>query len=76
MSKSQRIPALPMDQQIRVGTGAQYALSEKIVLGAAYEYLNLGECDLNRSKPLAGTISGNYSTNEVHFVNATVSWKF
>jgi long-chain fatty acid transport protein len=75
-SKSNRVPALPMDQQIRVGTGVQYALNERLTLGAAYEYLNLGDADIDRSRPLAGTLQGNYSTNEIHFFNATLSWKF
>ena len=39
-----------MDQQFRIGTGVQYALSEKIAHGAAYEYLNLGEGDLDRER--------------------------
>jgi hypothetical protein len=25
---------------------------------------------------LAGTLQGNYSTNEIHFFNATLGWKF
>ncbi len=75
MSKSQRTPAMPLDRQIRVGTGVQYALNERATLGAAYEYLNLGDADLERSRPLAGTLQGDYSTNEIHFFNATLSWK-
>jgi long-chain fatty acid transport protein len=75
-SKSNRVPALPTDQQIRVGTGVQYALDDSITLGAAYEYINLGDADINRSRPLAGTLSGNYATNEVHVFNVTVSWRF
>jgi long-chain fatty acid transport protein len=75
-SKSNRVPALPMDQQIRVGTGVQYALDDRVTLGAAYEYLSLGDADINRSRPLAGTLSGNYSTNEVHVFNVTIAWKF
>lgn len=75
-SKGNRSPALPMDRQIRVGTGIQYALNERLSLGAAYEYLNLGEADIDRSKPLAGTIQGNYATCEIHFFNVTVAWKF
>lgn len=75
-SKSNRTPALPLDQQFRVGTGVQYALSERITIGAAYEYENLGDADIDRSKPLAGTIQGKYSTNEIHWFNMTVAWKF
>ena len=35
MSKSQRTPALPLDQQVRVGTGVQYALNDRATIGAA-----------------------------------------
>ena len=76
ISKKERTPALPLDQQIRVGTGVQYALNDRVTIGTAYEYLNLGEADISRSRPLAGTLQGNYSTNEIHFFNATLSWKF
>jgi long-subunit fatty acid transport protein len=76
MKKSQRTQALPLDQQVRVSTGVQHAFNERMTVGAAYEYLNLGEADLNRQRPLAGTLQGNYSTNEIYFFNATLSWKF
>ena len=76
ISKSERTPALPLDQEIRVGTGVQYALNDRVTIGAAYEYLNLGEADIDRSRPLAGTLQGNYSTNEIHWFNVTLSWKF
>lgn len=75
-SKSNRVPALPMDQQVRVGTGAQVAINDRLTVGAAYEYLNLGDADISRSRPLAGTLQGKYSTNEVHFFNVTLSWVF
>ena len=76
MSKSERTPALPLDRQYRIGTGVQYALSDVLTLGTAYEYLNLGKADLDRSRgPLAGTLQGDYSTNEVHFFNVTLNWK-
>lgn len=76
ISKKERSPALPLDQQIRVGTGVQYALSDRMTIGAAYEYLNLGEADIDRDRPLAGTLQGNYSSNEIHWFNATLSWTF
>lgn len=76
MSKSERTPALPLDRQYRIGTGVQYALSDVLTLGGAYEYFNLGSADINRSRgPLSGTLQGDYSTNEVHFFNMTVNWK-
>jgi len=38
--------------------------------------LNLDSADIERSKPLAGTLKGDYSTNEIHWFNVTVGWKF
>ncbi len=76
LTKNQRSPALPLDQQFRVGTGVQYALTDQATIGAAYEYLNLGEGDIDRDRgPLSGHLQGNYSTNEIHFFNVTLSWK-
>ncbi len=75
-SNKNRIAALPVDDQIRVGTGVQYNMTDKITLGAAYEYLNLGKGRLEQSNSLGDTLSGKYSTNEVHFVNVTLNWKF
>lgn len=76
MSKSERTPSLPLDRQYRIGTGVQYALNDAMTLGGAYEYLNLGSADINRSRgPLAGTLQGDYSTNEVHFFNVTLNWR-
>ena len=76
ISKSERTPALPLDQQIRVGTGVQYALNDHATIGAAYEYLNLGEADIEPQPAVAGTLQGNYATNEIHWFNVTLSWKF
>jgi long-chain fatty acid transport protein len=77
LSRSQRTPALPLDQQTRVGTGLQYAVSERATLGAAYEYAYLGEGDLDVDRgPLAGRVRGNYASNEIHFFNVTLSWTF
>ena len=72
ISKKERSPALPLDQQIRVGTGVQYALNDRMTIGTAYEYLNLAEADTSRSRPLAGTIQGNYSTNEIRHAELEV----
>jgi long-chain fatty acid transport protein len=77
MSESERTPALPLDQQFRIGTGVQYALNENVTLGAAYEYANLGKADIDVNRgPLSGRLQGDYSTNEVHFFNMTAGWTF
>ncbi len=77
MDVSSRSPVLPMDRQIRYGTGIQYDWSEKTTLGMAYEFLDLGENNINVSRgPLAGTLQGDFDKNYVNFVNLTVIRRF
>jgi long-chain fatty acid transport protein len=77
MSKGDRSPSLPMDRQFRLGTGIQYGFNEDITVGAAYEYMNAGDADLDRERgPLAGRIQGDYKSNDFHFFNVNLSWRF
>jgi long-chain fatty acid transport protein len=77
MSKGQRSPNLPLDRQIRLGTGIQYSFNQSVTVGLAYEYANGGDAsfDVNRG-PLAGRVEGDYKTNDVHFFTATLIWRF
>jgi len=76
-SGKKRTPALPLDRQIRVGTGLQYDWNDDITLGAAYEFLDLGDCSINRSGGnLRGDLKGDYQKNHIHFLNINVVWKF
>jgi long-chain fatty acid transport protein len=47
MSKSERSPNLPLDQQFRLGTGVQYRFNDRITVGAAYEYMNGGDAKID-----------------------------
>jgi long-chain fatty acid transport protein len=77
MSKSERSPALPMDQQYRLGTGLQYSFNDNITVGAAYQYFNGGDNNLDRTRgPLAGTIQGDYKSFDVHFFSLNLGWRF
>ena len=38
MSKFHRTPAAPFDENLRYGVGLQYDWSERVTVGAAYEY--------------------------------------
>lgn len=75
-SNKNRIAAMPFDRQIRVGTGVRYNLGDDMTIGLAYEYLNLGDGELQQSSALGGTLSGNFKTNDIHFVAFTVNWQF
>jgi long-chain fatty acid transport protein len=77
MSESERSPALPMDQQYRLGTGIQYSFNDNVTVGLAYQYFNGGDNNLDRQRgPLAGRIQGDYNSFDVHFVALNLSWRF
>lgn len=72
---SDRSAVLPMDRQIRVGAGVQYAWSENLELGFGYEYANLGRAPIQRSGgPLVGDLYGDFERNEIHFFTLSVNW--
>jgi long-chain fatty acid transport protein len=77
LSESQRSPALPLDQQYRLSTGIQYSINDNVTVGAAYEYFNGGNANLDRERgPLAGRIQGDYQSYDVHFVALNLNWQF
>jgi long-chain fatty acid transport protein len=76
MSKGERSPNLPLDQQFRLGTGVQYSFNEKITVGAAYQYMNGGDADLDVERgPLAGRLQGDYKSYDFHFVALNLIWR-
>jgi long-chain fatty acid transport protein len=73
----QRSPALPLDRQIRLGTGIQYDWNADVTLGLAYEYLDAGEAGVDvEGGPLRGDLQGDYETNAIHFLAVNVIWRF
>ena len=72
-----RTPDLPLDRQIRVGTGIQYDWNKDVTLGAAYEYLDAGDAEIDQEGgPLNGPLKGDYDTNAIHFFAVNLIWKF
>jgi long-chain fatty acid transport protein len=77
VSKSERSPVLPMDDQFRIGTGLQYSFNDNITVGAAYEYMNGGKNNIDVDRgPLAGRVEGDYKVFDVHFFALNLSWRF
>ncbi|MGA8641258.1 OmpP1/FadL family transporter [Candidatus Binatus sp.] len=77
VSKSNRLPTLPIDRQLRYGTGIQYQINSDITAGAAWEFMDAGPAPYAaRRGPLAGTLQGHYSTNYLNFVALNIIWKF
>jgi len=77
VSKANRNAVLPIDRQLRYGTGIQYEINHDITAGAAWELMDAGPGPYsNRRGPLAGTLQGHYSSNYLNFVALNVIWKF
>jgi len=72
-----RTPDLPLDRQIRIGTGIQYDWNGDVTLGAAYEYADVGEAEIDQAGgPLQGPLKGEFGTNAIHFFAVNLVWKF
>ena len=77
VSKANRVPTLPLDRQLRYGTGIQYEINRDVTAGAAWEFMDAGPAPYSaRRGPLAGTLQGHYSTNYFNFVAVNLIWKF
>ncbi len=77
VSKANRIAVMPIDRQLRYGTGIQYAINRDVTAGVAAEFMDAGPGPFStRRGPLAGTLQGHYSTNYLNFVAVNIVWKF
>jgi long-chain fatty acid transport protein len=76
VSEFHRTPTAPFDENFRFGVGLQYDWSERMTVGAAYEFLDLGNAEIHNLQRPAGTLQGEYSSDYVHFVALNVIWKF
>lgn len=77
VSKANRVPVLPIDRQLRYGTGIQYEINRNVTAGAAWEVMDGGPGPYAANRgPLAGTLQGHYSTNYLNFAAVNLIWKF
>jgi long-chain fatty acid transport protein len=68
---------LPLDRQIRIGTGMKYDWNNDMTVGIAYEYLDAGDAEIDqKGGPLQGPLKGDYDTNAIHFLAVNLIWKF
>jgi long-chain fatty acid transport protein len=77
VSRTHRSAVLPIDRQLRYGTGVQYDINHNVTAGAAWEFMDGGPAPFSNTRgPLAGTLQGHYSTNYLNFLALNVIWKF
>jgi long-chain fatty acid transport protein len=72
-----RTPDLPLDRQIRIGTGIQYDWNEDVTVGAAYAYVDTGKAKIDQDGGLLnGPLKGDYDPPASHFLAVNLIWKF
>jgi len=72
-----RTPDLALDRQIRLATGLQYDWNRDVTIGAAYEYIDLGDGGINRNDgPLKGPLKGYYNPYAIHVFALNLIWRF
>ena len=77
VSRANRVPSMPIDRQLRYGTGIQYQINRDVTAGAAWEFMDAGPAPYSaRRGPLAGTLQGHFSTDYLNFLGLNVIWKF
>ncbi len=69
---SDRSAYLPMDRQVRVAVGAQYQLNERMNVGGAFEYIDLGDARIDDPALLIG----DYSENRIFMISLNFGYKF
>jgi long-chain fatty acid transport protein len=80
VSTANRNPVLPLDRQLRYGSGVLYEVNRNLSAGATWELMDAGpgpySATRGRGGPLTQTLQGHYSTNLLNFVALNIIWKF
>jgi long-chain fatty acid transport protein len=77
VSEANRTLSLPLDRQLRYGTGLQYELNRDVTVGVANEVLNGSDAPYNVQRgPLSGRVQGDFSSNIIDFLAVNLIWKF
>lgn len=69
-----RLPDLPMDRQIRIGAGLAYNVINPVQIAFSYEYVDLGRAAIDNTSS-NGTLAGNYSSNFMNVIQASINVK-
>ncbi len=72
VSAGERSAYLPMDRQVRYAVGAQYQWNERMTIGGAFEYIDLGDARIDNPNLLIG----DYETNRLVMIALNLSYEF
>jgi long-chain fatty acid transport protein len=76
VSDANRTLTTPMGQAYRFGLGAQWQVSEKVNLGAAYEFLWGGDMPVTQDSAYRGHVSGSFNDSWFSFASLNATWRF
>lgn len=76
LDDDERSPSLPVGEQWRLGLGGQYAWSQDLTIGGAYEIAWGGDLDMDVDRRRTGRVSGQYTDAALHVLNVSLDWKF
>jgi len=65
-----RTTALPVDRVWTFGVGGLYDYSEKLKIGLAFSWANLGQAPVNNT-----SVKGNYQSNDIFLFGVSLNWK-
>jgi long-chain fatty acid transport protein len=72
VSDGNRTAYLPMDRQIRYALGAEYQLNERVKVGGAFEFIDLGNARIDDP----AILTGEYKNNHIFMFAAYFSYQF
>jgi long-subunit fatty acid transport protein len=61
----------PFDRQLRYAAGVQYQWNERINIGGAFEYGDMGDAKID-----SNLLKGDYQDNQIFFIGVNMSYKF
>ena len=71
VSDGDRTADIPMDRQIRYAVGVQHQFTEKLSIGGAFEYVDLGDAKIK-----SDSLRGDYKDNNLIAIAVNLSYKF
>jgi long-chain fatty acid transport protein len=72
-----RTVVTPMGETWRFGLGAQHALTPRLSIGGAYEFVWIGDMSVDQERgPLAGRVAGEYKSSNMSVFALNVIWKY
>ncbi len=72
VSDGNRTADLPIDRQIRYAVGAQHQWSDRMTVGGAFEYIDLGDARIDNP----AVLQGEYEENRIFVIAVNLGYKF